>query len=305
MTSKKTDHLRIGFNIIDAVYCGGWSLVKASLRAFPKFLSVASLASVKLPVLPLLVYTDWNKHVENSVDKFVTEYKLTEVQVRSEAPGRSTGGMAFYHWPVKRICEASHRLFKQGAAIVGIQPPGNIYRNDYSVHMDFDWPSREINLEVVGPGFTATHLSKGGLVHERVRLHSLGGKVNRVYMISDEDYRRHVKTLLDQYDASQLSANHSLLLSHLNSYSPIPFERLVYLFRNLDRTKEAVLQMDFKSQRAIVAMSWIQAESSYIPDPVFWDIHESPVGTKSVFPTTSLPKSGIKRLIAEYRLKRR
>ncbi len=316
MTRKTDDYLRKGFNIVDTIPHNDWYRVEALLKPYPKFLSVASMASVKLPVMPLLVYTEWNKDVEKETNKFVTKHGLTKVQVRSQAIGHSLGGKAFYHWPVDRIREASLELFEQDAAIVGIQLPGNIYRNDYSVHLDFnrsgfdfDRSGFRMYLEIVGPGFTATHLSKGGLMHERVCIQMLSAKFQRVFAISDRSYRENVAVLVNKYGMDRLVANHSLLLTHQYSYSPVPSERITYMRMNLRRIERAISRMNFESDRAIVAMSWIKDVDSPISRPVFWDIHESPTGTKFGPPlepaVVELPWSGIERLIAEYKLEKR
>lgn len=316
MTRKTGDYLRKGLNIVDTISRGDWYQVETLLKPYPKFLSIASMASVKLPVMPLLVYTEWNEDVEKKVNRFVTEHRLAQVQVRSQAIGHSLGGKAFYHWPVDRIREASLELFEHSAVIVGIQLPGNIYRNDYSVHLDFnrsgfdfDRSGFRMYLEIVGPGFTATHLSKGGLMHERVCIQVSSTKFERVYTISDKSYRENVATLVNKFGMAQLVANHSLLLAHQSSYPPIPSERIAYMHENLHRIDRAISQMNFESDRAIVATSWIRDVGSPISRPVFWDIHESPTGTKFgpplEPPVVELPWSGIERLIAEYKLERR
>ena len=52
MTRRSKCRPETGLSVIDAVSCDDWYPLRAQLEPYPKFLSVASMASVDLPVLP-------------------------------------------------------------------------------------------------------------------------------------------------------------------------------------------------------------------------------------------------------------
>ena len=263
------DNLQRGINITKAVSGDGWYSVESMLRPYMKFLSVASLVSANLPVMPLLVYTEWNGAVEVKVKKFINQYNLDRVQVRSQAINHSLGGKAFYNLSADQIHNASQELFGSGSAIVGIQAPGDIYRNDYSLNLDFnrsnfdfDRSGFRTHLEIVGPGFTATHLSKGGLMHERICIHTQNKNFERLYQISEKNYAKDVAALITKYGKDQLLERQSLLLENQVSYTPLPFERVKYVQKKL---------CNRANQRDLSAIAH-ELDDSTDPQPVFWDI---------------------------------
>lgn len=305
MPSTITPTLETGLNVTEAIHNGLWESLKVILRPYSKFLSVASLSNVGLPVLPLLLYTAWNSCVEQNVLGFLAEHGLNRVQMRSQTNRSSLGGKAFHHLPITDIAEASMSLLSTGASIVAIQPPGNIFRNNYSTHLDISLSSIDVCLEIVGPGFTATDLSKGGLMHERITLSIVGGMTERVFVVDASTYDKNVSALISRFGLKRLRQEHALILEHIDQYAPIPTDYIRYLCESIGAIKEAVLQMDFSSPRAVVAMSWIHELTSPISQPVFWDIHESPSDNQRPDSSQRLTNSGVDRLVEEYQLERR
>lgn len=270
--------LRTGLVIEEPMAWCDKKIVLAELKAYPKFMSLACLSYANLPVLPTFVFSAWNELVAQGIAGFCHDLSLEQVLVRSQKE-TSVFGPSYSAVPADQVPHLSRELFKTGARVVGLHPELSIHRDEYSLHIDFDFlKNLRVILEIVGPGFAATHLSRAGFVHERVYLSTFGSGCEllaskRLWSVSDEKYRRDVLKVVEKYGNDMLVKEQSLLLDHIHSYPPIPSSFLECIHRFLDRVHEAISYMSLDSERAVVSMSFFRPLDSSAIKPVFWDIH--------------------------------
>ena len=274
-----TEKIHLGLDLQGDMLSYSMPAILATLRPYSKFMSLACLSYVHLPVLPTFLFTDWNELVERRIANFCRRLSLDQVLIRSQAEG-SIFGQSYSAIPINQVSRISQDLFGRGSKIVGLHPELSIHRDEYSVHVVFDFLSTlRVTLEIVGPGFAATHLSRASIVHERIHLSAFGsahGSVGakRLWSTSDDAYQRGVRKIIDEYGYDVLVDAQSLLLGHEHSYSPIPVSFIKYIHSSLDSMREAIGYMSLDSARAVVSMSFFRPVNSSVVRPVFWDIHE-------------------------------
>jgi len=271
--------LRAGIDLQEAMLSYSLRAILVTLKPYPKFMSLACLSYAHLPILPIFLFTDWNELVEQRVTNFCRRLSLDQVLIRSQAKA-SVFGQSYSAIPIDQVPRISQELFGRGSEIVGLHPELSIHRDKYSLHIDFDFLSKlRVMLEIVGPGFAATHISRAGIVHERVYLSAFGSAYDllgakRLWSIPDDAYQRNVRKIIDEYGYDVLVDEQSLLLEHGHSYLPIPISFLKYIHSSLDGMRKAIGYMSLDSARAVVSMSFFHPVNSAVVRPVFWDIHE-------------------------------
>jgi hypothetical protein len=271
--------LKAGLDLQGDMLSYSMPAILAALKPYPKFMSLACLSYVHLPVLPTFLFTDWNELVEQRVTNFCRRLSLDQVLIRSQTK-MSVFGQSYGAMPIDQIPYVSQELFGEGSRIVGLHPELSIHRDEYSVHIDFDLlGTLRVMLEIVGPGFAATHLSRAGIVHERIYLSAFGSAyglvgVRRLWSISDDAYQRDVHRIIDEYGYGVLVDEQSLLLEHEHSYPSIPAYFIKDIQSSLDRMRKAIGYMSLDSARAVVSMSFFRPVNISVGRPVFWDIHK-------------------------------
>lgn len=279
LTREEGVSLRAGVDLKEALASHNMYVILTKLEPYAKFMSIACLLYARLPALPTFLFIDWNDLVEQRVREFSFRLSLDQVMLRSQAKS-SLFGQSYGAIPVAQVSRVAQELFSDGSKIVALHPELSIHRDKYSVHIDFDFLSTlRVMLEVVGPGFTATHLSRGGIVHERIRLSAFGSAyglvgAKRVWRIPDEAYQRDVCKIIGKYGRDALVDKQSLLLEHRHSYPPIPTSFIRYIHNSLGDLRKAISYMSLDSARTAVSMSFFRPVGSPVSKPVFWDIHE-------------------------------
>lgn len=271
--------LRAGIDLQEAMLSHSMRDILARLKPYPKFMSLVCLSYAHLPVLPAFLFTDWNELVKQRIANFCLRLSLDRVLIRSQTEV-SIFGQSYSAIPIDQVSRIAQELFGKGSRIVGLHPELSIHRDEYSVYIDFDFLSTlRVMLEIVGPGFTATQISRAGIVHERVYLSAFGSAYDllgaeRLWSIPDDAYQRNVRKIIDEYGYDVLSDEQSLLLEHGHSYPPIPISFIRYIHSSLDRMRKAIGYMSLDSARAVVSMSFFRPVNRAVVRPVFWDIHE-------------------------------
>jgi hypothetical protein len=281
--SSRQKQLRLeeGVDLQRAISRCSMAEVLTALEPYAKFKSLACMAYADVPILPVFLFNDWNQKVEHGAQVFCRRLSLRKVLIRSEASWGPLWGQSYSAVPIGQIDKFARRLFSAGSKMVALHPEVSIHRDEYSVNIQFDALSNfRVILEIIGSGFTATHLTRGGFIHERLELCAFGAEYDmvgarRVWRISDDAYQRDVQTIIDKYGYDLLAHKQSLLLEHEKCYTPIPAHLIRRIHSLLGSMREAISYMNFSN--AIVSMSFFRPENSGQAAPVFWDFYELPM----------------------------
>lgn len=250
------------------------------LKDWPKFKSVAILASSGLPIVPAAIITEAGDLARANLTRTLERWGDRKVVIRTETKGGAAGGVSVQNCPVEEVWENVVPLIESGKMVMVMgKEGGDPYHNSYNVNVHLTGLT-SAHLEIVGPGFTATDLNKRGLKHEEVKLSwgEEGFRAERVSRISDGQYRQNVESMFKRLEKKfgdkfleKLQEMKATILEHRELYEPIDDEFLQVIYQLAPRIKSAVRAMGLEVEEAIVAMSFIQRKEG--PTPVFWDIY--------------------------------
>lgn len=281
----------------------------ALLEDWPKFKSVAILAQSGLPIVPAVLIDSSDDVARDALLDTLKRWGDKKVVIRTETKGGAAGGVSVQNCPVEEVWGNVVPLIESGKMVMVMgKEGGDPYHNSYNINIR---PTglNSAQLEIVGPGFTATDLNKRGLKHEEVRLSwdEKGLHVERVSRISDEQYRRNVESMFERLakkfgdkSLEKLQEMKAAILECKELYEPIGDEFLQVIYQLAPRVNNAVRAMGLEAEGAIVAMSFIQRKEG--PAPVFWDIYgygEYATGAQKIEARTVSAKSDLLQILTE------
>jgi hypothetical protein len=260
------------------------------------------LKMLNLPSLDGIIITKWSEKTRRELCDYLGKKNLKEVVVRTDAKyemGKAPRGGCLVG--ISNIEEEIKKCLNEGRIVILLEPR-NRFDNLYGINILFDsilFP-RNIYLEVVGPGFDVSDITRGDITsHERIKLprieflDSLEIKYFDVQreIIKQEEYRKTVhsrllkigrmvsKTLqLNVSNEEELikiarhyliCTNNKLLLDHENEYSPIPFKYLKEIYDKIKFLPRKLLEINTNFTEPFVVSLSIFNKTNEI---IFWDI---------------------------------
>lgn len=269
---------------------------------YQKIKSLIYLKMLNFHTLDGIIVLNWNEQIEKKVVSFFMSKGVSQVVVRTDA--KYEVGPAPRGGYLVRLSEIKDEVknYLDMKRIVILLEPRNRYNNLYGINILFDrelFP-RNIYLEVVGPGFDISDISRGDITpHERIMLPRRDFQEedelfpNEVYreIISLDHYRETVRhrlikisrmvypnTLKGSYEEEKLirlaekyllETRNTLLLEHKNQYKPIPFKYLKEVYYKVKSLPLRLPQIAPEIKEPFVVSLSIFNETE---EMIFWDI---------------------------------
>jgi len=261
--------------------------LKVRFAGYNKLLSMIYLLALGKPMLEGLVVEDWSDDGEAFIKAFCAERGWRELMLRhdrrNETPKSPRGG---YTFPLSQLRLELDRFFREDRIVILFEPKSP-YDDVYSVNVLFQDDGDTAIAEIVGPGFDASDLQRGDISpHEHITLRANGfaggirtAIVDRTW-VSDSEYRAGVQARLvkiakrhglppeERAGRNFLeSTGHTVLLTHLDSYVPIPDHFLSRIFAELTDLPEALTRVSGNRGACVVSMSFLGEDRL-----TFWDV---------------------------------
>jgi hypothetical protein len=253
----------------------------AALKDYPKFCSVAALRAAGLPVLDMMLFSQWSSVVEQAVHQFISRYHAQRVLIRTETWGGGMGSPSRQGVEIGDIAAAVVELLTQfRTCMVGIQIAGNIFRNLYNINLMLNpWCPMRYLLEITGPGFTARDLNRYGMLHEQLAVPSYAvelssGLIQQTYCVPDDIYeqQREEKKLSQGIQRLEQAELNDYLILKYNRYPPIPINLLQVIWQDMPAIRKAVEDIELRERGAVVSASFLMQGGKALRH-FYWDIH--------------------------------
>lgn len=277
----KSINLNNGIDLKDVILEYDIACILEAFLPYSKVRSLASMAYVGLPILPTFIFTDWNNAVKNKIEHFYVDNSTQNVILRTQSQN-PLYGKSVLSLPFEELPRTAISLFASGARLLFLHPSQNIHRNLYGINIDFGYfnviNNLKILLEIVGPGFIVSDLSRNGFLHEILYLTTYGAECDftfykRVFSISDIKYHEDIQRIIQKYGYGTLQRNNSLLLKHRESYPLIDHSYIKFIHNSIQAMRKALEYFCKSNDNAIISMSFICRDDDQRVSPIFWDIH--------------------------------
>lgn len=256
-----------------------------TLQEYPKFQSTVAI-SASLPTVERVLLFENIPGAEEKLLDIIDSWKNPRVTIRSENRGGKLRSPSIKGCPVDLVWDNMVRLLEEGKGnfrLVMAEDSGDILHNFYSGNImipDLTDPTRAV-LELCGPGFIATNVSRDGIWQERLTL-PLGPLSQNLVLplgqASEQRYQEQVEQWMSDleknfdFSREDLEREGALILGAQSGYKPIPFLLLAQIHRSFGGIEQAVGLLGLKDERVVASFSFL---ANYNNKLVFWDIHQA------------------------------
>lgn len=272
---------------------GGGEKLLAFLSLYPKYKSFAALAYVGLTIPKAMIITSAEVSAKKECNKILANWRVDETSVRTDRKGGGVFGISAQGCKVSDVWTVACAFLQKGLLPMVISA-GDIFHNTYSANIVVDpLNHKSFYLEIVGPGFCATDISKRDVVNERgfLRGSKEGCSFYDRKIVSQKNYNEQVDVLkqsliqkkerrtgetfqnsdkANEWVNKYLAEKGALILNHLN-YNPIPSSYLQKIWDYLPQIARAGRKLGYTDEKFVVSMSFVKEKNE--EKPYFWDIH--------------------------------